>query len=91
MQNIDEALQSDLHVKIMRFFHENPSSIDTPRGVATWVKSDRAKVKRALEDLVGLQILVAHRSTSTTGYGYTIDAKTIARIDKFLRAKKASS
>jgi hypothetical protein len=75
---------SSLHVKIIRFFHENQASIDTPRGVATWIGEDRAKVKNALEDLVKSKILMAHRSTSTTGYSYTRDAALISKIDKLL-------
>jgi len=78
-------LKSDIHLKVIRFFHENQASIDTPRGVATWIGEERAKVKAALEDLVAADILVAHRATSTTGYGYTRDAKLISKIEKFLK------
>ncbi|MCM8760636.1 MAG: hypothetical protein NC938_01125 [Candidatus Omnitrophica bacterium] len=82
--------KSNIHLKILRFFHENQASIDTPRGVATWIGEDRLKVKRALEDLVKLQILIAHRTTSTTGYSYTRDAKLISKIAKILEQSKPS-
>lgn len=75
---------SPLHLKIIRFFHENQASIDTPRGIATWIGEDRAKVKSALEDLVKGGILVADRAASTTGYGYTRDRALISRIAKTL-------
>ena len=84
----DKIFRSELHVKIIRFFHENQASIDTPRGVATWVNEDRAKVKVALEDLVKADILIAHRATSTTGYSYTSDDKLISKIGKFLKKIK---
>ena len=87
--DIDKLFGSDIHLKIIKFFHENQSSIDTPRGVATWVGEDRSKVKSALEDLVKAKVLVAHRATSTTGYGYTSDDKLISKITKLL--KKRSS
>lgn len=90
MADIDKALQSDLRLKITKFFHENQASIDTPRGVSTWVREDRNKVKEALEDLVGLRVLVAHRATSTTGYSYTRNAKIISKIEKFLKKRKPS-
>lgn len=90
MADIDKALQSDLHLKITKFFHENQASIDTPRGVSTWVREDRNKVKQALEDLVKLKILIAHRATSTTGYSYTRNAKVISKIEKFLKKRKPS-
>ena len=49
------------------------------------VKPERFEfVKKALEDLVSLEVLVAHRSTSTTGYSYTSDDRVISKIKKFL-------
>ena len=85
--DLDRALGSGIHLKIIRFFHENQASIDTPRGVATWIGEERAKVKNALEDLVGLYILGALRTTSTTGYSYTNDSKLISKIDKLLKTR----
>lgn len=82
--DINKALASEIHLKIITFFHENQASIDTPRGVATWIGEDRSRVKKALEDLVKLNILIAHRATSTTGYSYTRDEKIISRISKAL-------
>jgi len=90
MADTNRTIQSDLHLKIMKFFHENQASIDTPRGVSTWVREDRAKVKKALEELVGMKILVAHRSTSTTGYSYTRNAKIISKIEKLLKKRRAA-
>ena len=86
--NINDAFRSNIHVKIIAFFHENQASIDTPRGISTWIREDRALVKKALEDLVDLSILVAHRATSTTGYSYTRDEKIISKIKKLLAKKK---
>lgn len=87
--NINEVLRSNIHMKIIRFFHENQACIDTPRGVSTWVREERAKVKKALEDLVKSKILVAHRATSTTGYSYTQNRAVISAIDRFLKKKAA--
>lgn len=81
----DKLARSLIHLKILKFFHENQASIDTPRGVATWIGEERAKVKKALEDLVSSKILVAHRSTSTTGYSYTIDPKIISKVNRLLK------
>ena len=88
MAETNKLLQSDLHLTIVKFFHENQASIDTPRGVSTWVREDRTKVKKALEELVGMKILVAHRSTSTTGYSYTRNAKIISKIEKILKKRR---
>lgn len=84
--NIDKALRSPIHIKIIKFFHENQASIDTPRGVATWIREDRAKVKKALEDLAALDVLIAHPCTSTTGYSYTQKSSLISKITKFLKS-----
>lgn len=81
---VGEAVKSDIHRKIIAFFHENQASIDTPRGISTWIREDRSKVKQALEDLVGLKILVAHRATSTTGYSYTRSKALISKIARLL-------
>ena len=90
MAKTDKAVQSDMHLKITKFFHENQASIDTPRGVSTWVREDRAKVRKALEELVSMKILVAHRSTSTTGYSYTRNAKIISKIEKLLKNRRTA-
>jgi len=82
--DLNSVLKSDIHLNIVKFFHENQASIDTPRGIATWINEDRGKVKNALEDLVRLKVLIAHRATSTTGYGYTRDARIISKIGKIL-------
>lgn len=84
--DINKALKSRIHWKIIAFFHENQASIDTPRGVATWIEEDRTKVKAALEDLVKIGVLTADRTASTTGYSYTRDSKMIAKIEKLLRS-----
>ena len=90
MADADKTFQSDLHLNIVKFFHENQASIDTPRGVSTWVREDRAKVMKALEELVGMKILVAHRSTSTTGYSYTRNVKIISKIEKLLKKRRTA-
>ena len=90
MADTNKTVQSDLHLKIMKFFHENQASIDTPRGVSTWVRAERAKVKKVLEELVGMKILVAHRSTSTTGYSYTPNPKIISKIEKLLKKRRTA-
>ena len=90
MADTNKRVHSELHLKIMKFFHENQASIDTPRGVSTWVREDRAIVMKALEELVGMKILVAHRSTSTTGYSYTRNAKIISKIEKLLKKRRAA-
>lgn len=83
--NLKKFFKSDIHKKIIRFFHQNPSSIDTPRGVATWINYDRGKVSKALKELVKEEILNSHKSATATGYSYTTDKKIIDNIEKLLK------
>ncbi|MFH1996238.1 MAG: hypothetical protein ABIJ27_04475 [Candidatus Omnitrophota bacterium] len=83
--DLNGALRSSVHRKIIHFFHDNQASVDTSRGIAAWVHEDRANVKKALEELVPLGILSAHRSTSMTGYSYTIDPKLMKKIGRLLK------
>ena len=80
-----EFLKSKIHKKIIAFFHENPASLDTPRGIAAWTNEAHSKVETALKDLCSSGILDSHESTSTTAYSYTRDEKVISRIDKLLK------
>ncbi|MBN1405099.1 MAG: hypothetical protein JW946_01105 [Candidatus Omnitrophica bacterium] len=82
--NLKKFFKLDIHKKIIIFFHQNPSSIDTPRGVSAWINYDRAKVNKALKDLAKVKILDTHKSATATGYSYTTDANIIKEIEKHL-------
>jgi len=88
---VDERkiLKDPIYFKIVSFFHENPASIDTPRGIATWVGENRRVVKKVLSDLARLKILTAHKAASTTGYSYTRDPAVIKRIGAYLKRSRA--
>lgn len=83
--DLNKVLKNQLCRNIILFFHENQSSVDTPRGIATWVKAEREAVKKALDKLVELGVLIDHKAPSTTGYSYTSDEKIINEIDKKLK------
>jgi len=85
---LSKILKNKLYRDIIKFFHENQSSIDTPRGIATWVETDRPQAKKALDKLVEAGILTAHKVSSTTGYAYTRNKKLINEIDKKLKSEK---
>ena len=91
MPNFNKIFKSKIHVKIVSFFHENQASIDTPRGIATWTGYKKELVKKALDELTEMDILIAHRVSSTTGYSYTHNKKIIKAIDRRLKEMKGSS
>ena len=80
-----KLLKNPDYAKILRFFHENPSSIDTARGVATWTNTNRKRVETILKKLAEYGILIAHNASSTTGYSYTRNKKNIKRIEELLK------
>lgn len=83
----NKTFQSELHFKIVSFFYENPSSIDAAKGIATWVNHDLKEVEKVLEELVHLNILVAHRSEGVTGFAYTQDKEILNQIDHYFKNK----
>ncbi|NQT90495.1 MAG: hypothetical protein HQ558_04495 [Candidatus Omnitrophica bacterium] len=60
--------KSGLHKRIIAFFKSHPESIDTPRGVATWVGCSREEAKKALDELVKAGMLNSILTSSTSGY-----------------------
>ena len=75
-----KELKSRIHRKIMRFFAENQGSIDTPRGVSTWIGEGMGRVGVALEDLVRTGFLKAHRTPSTIGYSCLLSKKELGAL-----------
>lgn len=73
-------LKSRINQKIIKFFLENPSSVDTSRGIATWINEDVNKTEKALKELVEAKILIPHGNDLTCAYGYTTDMHMIAKI-----------
>lgn len=81
---LHQALKSKTHRKILIFFAENQGSIDTPRGISAWINEGIQGVRMALEDLVRIGVLRAHRTTSTIGYSCAL---TQAELQKALSAQ----
>lgn len=74
------ALRSKIHKKILRFFFENQGSIDTPRGVSTWINENIQPVRTALEELADKGFLKAHRTSSTVGYSCALTRQKLSKI-----------
>jgi predicted transcriptional regulator len=87
-KKINKILSIEATLKIISLFHNNPSYIDTPRGIAAWTNLDVSKVKQILKDLTKLGVITAHQTRSTTAYAYTQDAKIVALINKALKTSE---
>ena len=82
--NLKKFFNSDLHRRIIIFFKENPSSVDSPRGVATWVGYNRRDTKKALDELAEAGVLDSISTSSTSGYSFTQDKQVIKQIEKII-------
>ncbi len=83
--NIKELLKSELHYKILKFFKENPSSLETIKGITSWIGENKHKVKEAVDEIEKHNFLIKHESDDVTGYGLTYDEKLIKKLDKYLK------
>jgi 23S rRNA G2445 N2-methylase RlmL len=88
---LDRYFQSKINLKIIKFFLENPSSIDTPRGIATWINENINKTEKALKELVKAKILVPHGDDTTAAYGYTTNIRISSRIKIALERFKSKN
>jgi DNA polymerase II small subunit/DNA polymerase delta subunit B len=88
MTELKKICSSPINKKIISFFRENPSSVDTSRGIATWLNHDYKEIERALHFLASQNILIPHYTGSTTAYAYTQDKVIIDRIEKILQKDK---
>ena len=85
--SLKKFFDSKLHRQIIIFFRENPHSIDSPRGIATWTGLSRSRTRKALDDLVKAGILNSISTPSTSGYSFTQDVKIIDTIKEYLEKK----
>ncbi|MFH1045982.1 MAG: hypothetical protein V1727_03360 [Candidatus Omnitrophota bacterium] len=84
MTGLKKVCEIPLNRKVISFFHENPSTVDTSRAIAAWLNCERKEVKKALDYLVTQGILLPHRIGASTAYAYTQDKKIIFKIEKIL-------
>jgi len=87
-KSIKKILTNRLYRDIVKFFHANPASIDSPRGISTWIKAERSDVKKALGELAKAGVLIEHKGTSTAGYSYTRDTGILREIGKLLKKER---
>ena len=84
LSKIKPYLKSKIHRKLVLFFNENESSIDTPRGLSTWTNENIKKVTVALEELAAAGFLKAHRTSSTVGYSCALNRKDLKSLVSYL-------
>jgi len=88
---LEKYLDTEINRKIIRFFLENPSSIDTSRGIATWINENADRTEKALYTLANAKILILHKTGLTIAYACTTDKRTISKIRLRLEQKYKTS
>lgn len=89
---LEKYLDAEINRKIIRFFLENLSSIDTSRGIATWINENADDTERALCKLAGAKILILHKTAPlTSAYACTADERIISKIRLHLEQKYKTS
>ena len=86
--NLSRHLRRGINRKIIKFFLENPSSIDTSRSIAIWINEDEEKTEKVLNDLVKAKVLVPYGDNATPAYGYTTDRYILTKIKSYLKKNK---
>ena len=83
--NLKSLFKTSVFRDIVSFFYENPGSIDTAKGISTWVRKNRTEVVNILNQLVDFGILESLKTTSTTGYSITRNRKILSEIKKIIK------
>ena len=85
MNDLKKVCKDALNLKIVSFFHEHPSVVDTARGIAGWLNHSQDETEKALDYLVAQKILNLHHTGSTKAYGYTQNKQIIGKIKGILK------
>ena len=88
MADLRKICKAPLNLKIISFFHQHRSIVDTSSSIAAWLNHNLKEVQKVLDYLVSQNILICHRAGSTTAYAYTHDRQIIERIEKILTEGK---
>ena len=78
-------LQTPARLKIARFFLDNPTSIDTPRGISAWTNVAITDARAILEDMARSGILKAYRTSSTVGYSLSESRQVLRSLERAVR------
>lgn len=80
-EKLNNILKKELAMKIVMFFYQNQSSMDSVGGVSTWVQKSREEVRDTLESLVAIGVLEKDSTGGTEGYCYTHDGETMKIVE----------
>lgn len=71
---------------LVRFFHENPNTIDTAENIARYIGRNAAEVKQELEGLVESGVMSVRFARKIPNYSLTGDEAMRELIERFISA-----
>ncbi len=83
-EKLKRILENKIALDVLKFFHQNQSSLDSVGGVSAWVHGDRKEVRLVLEKLVKVKVLERDSTGGMEGYCYTRDEKTMKIVDALI-------
>lgn len=89
MKNVFAQIKKDRMLrKILKFFYENPTCIDTSENIAGWIGEEEEKVKEKLEFLVKNRILNKDSTYLTAGYSLSQEKGLSSKLSKLSKELK---
>ena len=81
---VKSKVNSFIKWDLVRFFHENPHTIDTAAGIARYIGRSAAVVKPELEELVKSGVMSIHFSGEIPSYSLSEDEAMRELIERFI-------
>ncbi|RKY38024.1 MAG: hypothetical protein DRP73_00500 [Candidatus Omnitrophota bacterium] len=73
-RNIFVKIKNDpVLLKIVKFFHENPSCIDSAENISKWIGEELKTVRKKLDYLVKKKVINKDKTYLAEAYSYTQD------------------
>lgn len=86
MEFLRDKVNTFVRWDLIRFFHDNPYTVNTAEAIAQYTGRDVRTVEAELLGLVEANVLRVKQSGSTTIFGYTTDASVRELVAQFLLA-----
>lgn len=86
MEFLRDKVNTFVRWDLIRFFHDNPYTVNTADAIARYTGRDVRTVEAELKGLVEVSILRLKQAGTTTLFGYTTDPTIRELVEQFLLA-----
>ncbi|HIE52012.1 MAG TPA: hypothetical protein EYP85_09655 [Armatimonadetes bacterium] len=81
---LDKILDSLIKLDLLVFFYQNPDTIDSASGIATWVGHEEEQVVKELAELAAARLIERHQVRGETVYTRSNDPDIRRMVDDFM-------